>query len=420
MAALSTEPTLCLDGILVHSGSEGIYFADDRHIPFEAFGHFRHWLPLNRPDQMVLVRPNRQPVYFQVVPKDFWYEQEIESADWWTTPFEIIELTSAEGVMDYLPAGRRLAFLGENTAFAADMGFPRYLQNRPELLAYLDYYRGMKTDYEVAQIRESNRLAMEGHRAAQQAFEQGGDEMAIHLAFTGATRMLDHELPYTTIVGLDEKAAILHYQNKRQGTGPGKVLLIDAGCRTHGYCSDITRTYVRDDAHPVFKALLAGVDQLEQSLVAMAKVGLPYSDIHLATHAGVLDLLLKHEIVHGERAQLEEAMISKLFFPHGIGHLLGIQVHDVAGHVADDKGTPAKPPQGHEWLRLNRTIEAGMVFTIEPGIYFIPVLLDPERSSERGRHLNWPLIDALIPLGGIRIEDNILATEAGPVNLTRQ
>ena len=119
----------------------------------------------------------------------------------------------------------------------------------------------------------------------------------------------------------------------------------------------------------------------------------------------------------------DEAFEKKLthpFFPHGIGHHLGIQVHDVAGKQSDPQGTPAPPPEEHPFLRNTRTIEPGHVLTIEPGLYFIPMLLRPLRAGEHAERLDWTLIDALTPLGGIRIEDNVLVTETGHRNLTRE
>jgi Xaa-Pro dipeptidase len=108
------------------------------------------------------------------------------------------------------------------------------------------------------------------------------------------------------------------------------------------------------------------------------------------------------------------------FFPHGIGHHLGIQVHDVAGRQKDPSGTPAPPPPEHPYLRNTRTIEPGHVFTIEPGIYFIPMLLRPFRSGPDASAFDWDAIDALTPLGGVRVEDNVVVTAAGPRNLTRE
>ena len=409
-----------MDAVLIHSGSEGVYFADDRHLPFEAFGHFRHWLPLNLPDQMVLVQPGQKPKYFQVVPTDFWYEQGVENESWWADQFDLVGLKSAAEVMDHLPATRRIAFLGENTGFASHMGLPANLHNEVHLTNFLDYYRGMKTAYELDCLKEANAMAVRAHQAAFESFQAFGSEYDIHQAFLAANQMIEHDSPYTNIVGLDEKSAILHYQHKRRNSGKNsQVLLIDAGCRCRGYCSDITRTYVRETAHPVFRALVEQMDALQLSLVSQVRAGMPYIEIHTAAHDGVLDLLLEHDIVRGSKLDLKSERISKLFFPHGIGHLLGIQVHDVGGFFGDQTGALAPPPQDHPFLRLNRIMAENMVFTIEPGLYFIPVLLEPERNSERGKYLNWSLVDTLTPYGGIRFEDNIIVTAEGPVNLTR-
>lgn len=409
-----------IDAVLIHSGSEGIYFGDDRHIPFQPFGHFMHWLPVMRPDQMLLIQPGQQPLYFQVVRPDFWYEQTVPSDAWWADQFEIVKLTAPEAVMDQLPGTRRIAFLGENTDFAANMGLPANLHNEVNLTNYLDYHRGMKTDYEVEMVREANQRALVSHAAAKDAFDRFGSEWAIHQAYLAANQMIEDDCPYTNIIGLDNKAAILHYQNKRRDPGQNSnVLLIDAGYRHNNYCADITRTHARERTRDDFKALVNAVDQLQLRLVDQAKVGVPYADIHKAAHAGVLDTLLDMDLVKGDRDALEEAGISRLFFPHGIGHLLGIQVHDVGGYFKDETGSLAPPPEEHKFLRLNRKMEAGMIFTIEPGIYFIPVLLDPERNSDKSQYINWKLVDELLPLGGVRFEDNILVTADGPVNLTR-
>jgi Xaa-Pro dipeptidase len=95
-------------------------------------------------------------------------------------------------------------------------------------------------------------------------------------------------------------------------------------------------------------------------------------------------------------------------------------VHDVAGKQADPAGTPAPPPREHPYLRNTRTIEAGHVFTIEPGLYFIPMLLRRFRSGADTAAFDWARIDALAPFGGVRVEDNVVVTAAGPRNLTRE
>ena len=407
------------DAVLIHSGSEQYYFGDDRGIPFQAYGHFNHWLPLNRPDQFILFTPGHKPVYLQVVPDDFWYEQSATTEDWWAAQFEIIRLTSVSDVGKHL-GSTRIAYLGGNPSLAAELGIETALINPTVLLAYLDFQRAIKSSYELEQLRAANRIALKGHAAARQHFLDGANEFEIHKAFLNACEILETESPYTNIVALDEKSAILHYQHKRRSSGKqSQVLLIDAGCRVNAYCSDVTRTSTKQSAHPVFKSLLAGMDQLQQNLVGRIRPGMAYQELHGAALRGVTTLLQEHDICSGTTDELVEQRIPQLFMPHGVGHLLGVQVHDVGGHQGDDSGESIPPPADSPMLRNTRTMREDMVFTVEPGVYFIPLLLNPQRNTALGKPINWSLVDSLIPLGGIRIEDNVRVRPGGVENLTR-
>ena len=198
------------------------------------------------------------------------------------------------------------------------------------------------------------------------------------------------------------------------------MLLLDAGAQSRGYACDITRTTPGRACDPRFVELIESVDAIEQDLVRAATPGRPYLEVHLQAHASVARVLSDMRIL---RVSAEEAFVKGYthpFFPHGVGHHLGIQVHDVAGKQSDASGTPAPPPKEHPYLRNTRTIEAGHVFTIEPGIYFIPMLLRRFRSGPEASAFDWDRIDALTPLGGVRVEDNVLVTARGPRNLTRE
>ena len=416
----SENRAMGIEGVLIHSGSESRYFADDRIIPFQAYGHFLHWLPLNRPDQFVYIAPTQQAIYFQVVPQDFWYEQTIMTESSWDEQFKIIRLTSAGELGKHLP-NARITYLGAETEFASSIGIHTDLINPDALLAYLDFQRAIKTDYELEQLREANRAGLLGHAAARESFLLGGSEYDIHMAFLNACGILEEQSPYTNIVALDEKSAILHYQHKRRDCAQAsQVLLIDAGCRVNGYGSDITRTSIKETANTVFKSLLTGMEKLEQELVCRIKPGMAYQDLHDAALAGVADLLIEHDLCKQPPAALIDQNIPQLFMPHGVGHLLGIQVHDVGGQQKDIAGGSSPPAEHSPALRNTRIMEENMVFTVEPGLYFIPLLLEAERNQARGKFINWELVDALYPCGGIRVEDNVRVTEQGVENLTRQ
>ena len=114
-----------------------------------------------------------------------------------------------------------------------------------------------------------------------------------------------------------------------------------------------------------------------------------------------------------------ESGVTRTFLPHGVGHHLGIQVHDVGGHQAAPGGGSAPPPPEYPFLRNTRTLEPGHVVTIEPGVYFTPVLLDALRADEASSLVDWSVVEELAPYGGVRIEDDVLCTKDGYRDLTR-
>jgi len=407
------------DAVLVHSGSEKAYFADDRGVPFQSYGHFLHWLPVNRPEQCLLIQKAQKPKFLHVVPTDYWYDQSIDLDECVAEAVDIVRLSSVDQIAAEV-AHTRPAYIGEEPAkYSAILG-DGLCCNPTQLLGFLDYHRAYKTEYEIAQLKSANQTALEGHGAANETFQDGGTEYDIHQAYLNACNILENEAPYTNIVAVNQNSAILHYQNKKRDKSvKNHVLLIDAGYRCNGYGSDITRTNVTATAHPVFVELLKGMEAIELALVAAIKPGISYVDIHILTLRKIGELLQSLGIVTCDTDTLFEHQLTQVFMPHGVGHQLGIQVHDVAGFQQDIQGTLLSAPSHSPNLRNTRMIEKDMVFTIEPGCYFIPMLLEPHRGSKFKALFNWELIDQLVGNGGIRIEDNILATETGSLNLTR-
>lgn len=414
------ETALALDGLLIHSGSEGYYFADDNHIAFRSVPHFTHWLPLEGPDHFLLFQPGKALRLFRYVPKDFWYETPKSNQNHYLGQFETLEVNKIAEIPSHLPNLGNIAYIGNNPSLAQEWGITQNLIQPKALMTRLDFARAKKTPYEVECMRLANKRAAIGHRAALSSFQAGLSERHIHRDYLNSMDATEYDTPYTNIVAINEKAAVLHYQHKRGSeSASGNLLLIDAGIKTFGYSSDITRTYLREGSDSLFQELLNKMEVLQQALVAKIKVGLSYIKIHRETHKGVAQILSDLGLIKLSAEEIFERGFTHPFFPHGVGHLLGIQVHDVSGHVADEEGTPAPPPSEYPFLRFTRNIEKGHVFTIEPGFYFIPMLLEPYRNGLDQGLFDWQIIDRLAPLGGIRIEDNIHVTDEGPENLTR-
>jgi Xaa-Pro dipeptidase len=416
---VETEEALAetgFDSLVVSSGAPFTFFADDRDAPHEPVPHFAHWCPLRGPHHLLHVVPGRAPRLVRHAPEDYWYEQGGVTDPFWTAAFRFEEAGSVDAAWAALGTPANAAYVGNEVDRAAAASL---VANPTALVSRLDWTRSYKDEYEVRCLEEATAIGARGHRAAREAFSASASELEIHQAFVRAVGGTDADLPYTTIVALDEKGATLHYESKRAVRG-GRVLLLDAGAAQRRYACDITRTTTARGCDPRFVELVRGVDALERELATAATAGKPYLDVHLDAHRGVARILTGLRLLRVSADEAFDRGLTHPFFPHGIGHHLGIQVHDVAGRQADPSGTPAPPPKEHPYLRNTRTIEPGHVFTIEPGIYFIPMLLRPFRSGPDASAFDWEAIDALVPLGGVRVEDNVVVTASGPRNLTRE
>jgi Xaa-Pro dipeptidase len=403
------------EALVISSGRVYTHFADDQDAPFHPTPHFAHWCPMAGPHHLLVIQSGRRPRLIRYAPEDFWYEQAPLGNPFWASEFELEEAGNVEDVWNQLGHLSRAAYIGNETDRAEAVG----LEPNPALLtAHLDWHRTTKSAYEVQCIEEATVIAARAHRAARAAFLAGASELEIHYAYIQAAGIVDHEMPYGSIVALNEKGAILHYEGKRKERN-GAVLLIDAGAQVRGYAADITRTMAAPHCDGRFATLIAGMERIELELCGLVKPGLPYGDLHHRGHLLIAELLRESGILKVKAEESVEQGLSRTFFPHGLGHHLGIQVHDVAGRQEAPDGTPAPPPPQHPTLRTTRTIEADQVFTVEPGLYFIPMLLRPFRENGHREKFNWALIDELTPCGGIRIEDNLLVTSGGHRNLTR-
>jgi Xaa-Pro dipeptidase len=201
-------------------------------------------------------------------------------------------------------------------------------------------------------------------------------------------------------------------------TPPARLsLLIDAGAEFAGYASDITRTYSAAD--PDFAALIGQMERMQQTLCAGVRAGIDWREVHLNAHRLTAAVLREADLIRCSAEEAVDTGLTRVFLPHGIGHLLGLEVHDVGGFMASAAGGDIARPAGHPYLRLTRTLEEGFVVTMEPGIYFIGQLLAAARADGRGRSINWSRVEALSPFGGIRIEDDLAVTPSWHENLTR-
>ncbi|MFO1249754.1 MAG: Xaa-Pro dipeptidase [Inhella sp.] len=419
-----------LDALLVAAGQEKFAFLDDRPYNFQPNPHFVHWLPLTgthaAPGSWLVLQPGQRPRLLFLQPEDYWHAPPAAPAGYWVSAWEIETFRQPEALLARL---RELAPARSAQIAETDAALPELSLNPQPLLDALHFARGCKTAYERVLMRGASRRAALGHLGARAAFEGGGSEADIHSAYLTASGQAERELPYGNIVGLGAHGAVLHWQH--QDAQPPKEptsLLIDAGAACGGYAADITRSWLHPNAaagaaRDDFAALLAGMDALQLALVDEVRDGTDYVAIHLSAHRRIAQLLLDQGLLKGLSAEAAVAQgLSAHFFPHGVGHLLGLQVHDVAGLQIDAAGTRRERPAGHPYLRLTRVLSEGMAVTIEPGLYFVPLLLTALRQGPLAGPVDWARVEALRPFGGIRIEDDVVCNGPGqaPENLTRE
>jgi Xaa-Pro dipeptidase len=391
--------------LAVHSGTPlKRTGADDQYWPLRPTPHFQHWLPLAEPGCLLMVVPGRKPVLVRPPVQSFWEASPAAESDHFWASFELVEAVPP------LPAGR-MAFVGDDGRAAAELKIADV--NPPALVRALDRLRVYKTAYEVECLAEANRRAARGHEELRRLFHEADrSELELHLAFLGSTRQDDAETPYKNIVALGKHAATLHHVSYAKRAQAAQSLLVDAGACFAGYCSDITRTWVKGGgtAANVFAQLISDMEAMQQRLCAQARVGMPYEQLHDESHRQVADVLRDVGISRLPADELVSRGVTRAFYPHGLGHSLGLQCHDV--------GCALRPPRvDNPFLRNTSDIAPRQVFTVEPGLYFIDALLAPLRHSP---DIDWKLVDALSAFGGIRIEDDVVVQDQGIRNLTRE
>ncbi len=409
------------DHLLVPSGTLHYEAFDDRDYRYAVNPNFKAWLPLTRnPGSWLVYTPGRKPTVIYLQPLDYWHVVPQTPSGDWVEHFDIIIIRKPGDALPHLTAlaGNPVlcAILGEIQS-ALDTFVPN---NPPAVLDYLDYQRAFKTPYEIEMMRFATRIGVRGHRAAEAAFRAGQSEFDIQLAYCAAARQEAADLPYNNIVALNRNGAVLHYTDLEHSPPPDiRSFLIDAGASHAGYACDITRTYSYD-TNGEFQSMINAVDLAQRGMCDQVRAGVDYKQLHLDAHHALAKVLVEFGVLRISAEAAVATGVSSAFFPHGIGHGIGLQVHDVAGFAETDSGGMIPKPTGHPYLRLTRVLEPGMVVTIEPGLYFIDMLLEPLQQGAHAHSVDWARVDTFRPFGGIRIEDDVACTADVPLNLTRE
>jgi Xaa-Pro aminopeptidase len=308
--------------------------------------------------------------------------------------------------------GRTLICLGRPPAsIAFDPALARIVQAR------LHHARRPKDADELRLLRQAVSATAAGFAKAHEILRPGITEREIQIELESEFFRHGAEMTgYETIVGTGPHSAILHFPPGPRETRPGDLVLIDAGASCSRYTADVTRTYAVGKPTPFQRELHQVVREAQRRAIARCLPGVEWKDIHLAAAIDLVAGLVEMDLMRGAPESLVEQEAHELFYPHGLGHMVGLGVRDASGLAP---GRIKDPRPSLRSLRMDLPLEPGYVVTVEPGLYFIrPLLENPERRARYRDCVNWDLIDLHLDSGGIRIEDNLLITETGPEVLT--
>lgn len=274
----------------------------------------------------------------------------------------------------------------------------------------------------LAELRQAAQVTVHAHLAGTAATSGAKTEAEVQAAMEQVLIAHGMTCAYNSIVTV--QGEVLHNHHHHHSIHPGDLLLADVGAETSlGWAADVTRTWpISGQFSATQRAIYDVVLAAHDTCIAKVTPGVEYRDIHLVAATVIAQGLVDLGILRGQAADLVALDAHALFFPHGVGHLLGLDVHDMedlgdlAGYAA---GRTRSDRFGLKFLRLDRPLKPGMLVTIEPGFYQVPALLqDPERRSKYQDYVNWERLAQFADVRGIRIEDDVLVTEQGSEILT--
>jgi Xaa-Pro aminopeptidase len=308
--------------------------------------------------------------------------------------------------------GRPVAALGAPLAkISADESRSAQARDR------LKHARRPKDAHEVGLIRRAAAATAPGYARLRSLLRPGVTERALQIELEAEFFRHGGTRPgYGTIVGSGPNSAVLHFEPSARAAQAGEFVLVDAGAEIDRYMADVTRTYVVGEPTAFQRDLYQIVLAAEEKALARCVHGAEWKELHLAAAVEMVGGLVSMGLMRGTPASLVEQEAHTLFFPHGLGHMVGLGVRDGSGMAP---GRTKDPRASLKNLRMDLPLQAGYVVTVEPGLYFIPALLnDPARRDRFREAVNWTLVEQHLHLGGVRLEDNVLVTHGAPENLT--
>jgi Xaa-Pro aminopeptidase len=407
-AALAAAWDLVDEVVLVGAGSPvTIPGRGDLTYPFHAHLEHLYLTDRERPGGVLAFDPAEGWVEFvtPITRAERLWEGAGESEPAGTTPID--ELPAWLGKRE----GRRVALLGASF----DDAPPHDEALSDELRRRLNHLRRAKDALELERMRYAERATAAGFAALVELIEPGHSERRLQIELEAEFfRHGAGGVAFDTIVGGGPNSAVLHFPPSDRKLQAGELVLVDAGAEYRGYASDITRTYpVSGELTAKQRELHDIVRRAGDEATELCLPGTEFRDIHRRAQLVIAEGLAELGLLRGRPEGLVESEAVSVFFPHGVGHLVGLGIRDAG------EALPGRERHEFPRLRVDLPLLPGYVTTIEPGIYFVPALLHDPEFREKNRHeVNWEQAEAMIGFGGIRIENNVLVTEGGHEVLT--
>ncbi|KAL9131116.1 MAG: hypothetical protein Q9217_000878 [Psora testacea] len=281
----------------------------------------------------------------------------------------------------------------------------------------IDVCRVTKDAYEIALLRAANNITRAAHSAAMRSIRTAKNETELEAAFIASCISLGAKnQAYHGIFGSGANAATLHYQGNNEPLAGRRNILIDAAAEWHGYCADVTRTMpLHPDGFDVESAqIYVIVEKMQEACFKLLKAGVKWEDVHVLAHEVAVEGLLSIGLLKGDKKDIMDKRTSVAFFPHGLGHYLGLDTHDTGGNPNYEDQDPM-----FKYLRVRGTLPENSVITVEPGIYFCRFIVEPYLDDEKHKDfIDREVLERFWDVGGVRIEDDVLITKDGYENLT--
>ncbi|MEQ9278588.1 MAG: aminopeptidase P family protein [Balneola sp.] len=412
------------NGVVFIQGAETMYRYDtDYEFPFRQESNFWYLTGVNEAECSLVLDLKKEEYHLFVPERDAQYavwhgyvktkEQYLEEYQ----PDHLHYRNDILKVLNELKPETVYCIDDEQAEFVEDLNRGFNVETEA-LVDALTYCRVLKTDWELDQLREACRVNDLAYLEVIKSIKPGMYEYEMKAIFNKV--QIENGLmqdAYNGIFASGVNASILHYVVNNSMIKDGDLFLMDSGFECNGYASDYTRTFPANGKYTdvqkgIYNSVLAGMDKVLDSI----KPGVKMEDLHLLAARTMMEGLKDMGIVKGSIDDMMEENIFALFFPHGLGHFLGLDTHDVGGYP---KGVDRIERPGIKFLRARRELLPGMVVTIEPGIYFVPAVLKPAIADpEKNRFLNTEKVESLLGFGGVRIEDDIIVTDNGIENMT--